>query len=329
MKSIKGIIRPSELAPFIKPADALNAFIIVFIYALSFGLIYLSHKMNMISVTILCMIIMGGVHNTTATFIHEAAHGHVFSNKKINDILGHFFFAAPLVSYLEDYRYLHWEHHRHTGKINKDPELALYRAMGIKPSGHTKAEVMMIYVKSIVGILSIKGLIFLNKFYMANRKKGLIKPPGFFEHAAVVFWMVVIPALMWKMGLLMSYFWVWVVPIFTTCTTLLVWHGLGEHIREKDSCLSQNTFTHKFDMMTNLFIYPINSGYHLEHHLYPQLPWHAMVKFRKWAEQNPAYNALAQELEVDGYFFGSKTIVEKSFPTNELLSPEGSPSSSL
>ena len=329
MKSIKGIIKPSELAPFIKPADAMNALIIVFIYAFSFALIYLNQKIDHIAVTILFMIIMGGVHNTTATFIHEAAHGHVFSNKKVNDMLGHFFFAAPLVSYLEDYRYLHWEHHRHTGKVNKDPELAMYRAMGLKPSGHTKAEVVMIFAKSILGILSIKGLMYLNKFYMSNRKKGLIKQPGLFEHAAVVFWVVVVPLIMWKMGLLMSYLVIWLVPIFTTCTTLLLWHGFGEHIREKDSDLSQNTFTHKFDVITNLFIYPINSGYHLEHHLYPQLPWHAMVKFRKWAEQNPAYNALARDLEVDGYFVGKKTIVEMSFPVSESLSPVGSPSSSL
>lgn len=329
MKSIKGIIKPSELAPFIKSANTLNALIIAFIYGLSFSLILLNHHLNSVWATILFMIIMGGVHNTTATFIHEAAHGHVFSNKKINDVLGHFFFAAPLGTYLEDYRYLHWEHHRHTGKKGKDPELELYRAMGLRPGNFTRSEVVMIFIKSIVGIHSFKGLLFLNKFYMSKRKEGLIKRPGLYEHAALGFWFVIVPLLMWKMGLLLSYLLIWLVPIFTVCTTLLLWHGFGEHIREKDSCLSQNTFTHKFDMVTNLFIYPIQSGYHLEHHLYPQLPWHAMAKFRKWAEQHPAYLELAQDYEVDGYFFGKKTIVEMAFPINESLSPAGNPSSSL
>ena len=106
---------------------------------------------------------------------------------------------------------------------------------------------------------------------------------------------------------------VWLVPMFTVCMTFLLWHGFGEHIREKEGCLSQNTFTHKFDPITKLFIYPIQSGYHLEHHLYPQLPWYNMAKFRKWAELRPEYKELASELEADAYFYGKKTIVEMSF----------------
>lgn len=312
-KTIKGIIKPSELTPFLEHRDALNAFMIFFMYALAFGLVFLAHHFSYLPLTLLCILLMGGLWNTVATFIHEAAHGHVFSNNKINDRLGHFFFAAPLGVYLEDYRHLHWEHHRHTGKMGRDPELNLYRALGLKTSGFTKKEVVWVFVQSIIGISAVKGVIFLNKFFMSNRKSGAVKRPGFFEHAAVGFWYFVLPVMMWKLGMLGSFLLVWLVPMFTVCLTFLLWHGFGEHIREKESCLCENTFTHNFDPLTKLFIYPIQSGYHLEHHLFPQLPWYNMSKFRKWAEQRPEYRELARELEADSYFYGKKSIVSMSF----------------
>lgn len=263
---------------------------------------------------------MGAVQHNIATFVHEVAHGHLFSNKNLNEKLGQFFFAAPLFGYVEDYRFFHWEHHRHTGKVDRDPELLLYRTLGLKTEGFTTGEVIKVFLKSVSGIYAVKGLLFMNKFYFAKRKEGLIKNPGLFEHGTVAFWLIVIPMLMWKLELLGTYLLVWIVPMLTIFTTLLLWHGFGEHVREKDSCLCENTFTHRFDLLTTLFLYPINSSFHLEHHLYPQLPWHGLKSFRKWADQNPEYKKLASALEVDSYFHGKKTIVEFSFPkTSESL----------
>ena len=316
-KTIKGVIKPSELIPFIKSGNALNAFMVILLYSMAFGLIYLSHMMASLPVTLICMLLMGAIQHTIATYIHEAAHGHVFSNKNLNDKFGQFFFAAPLLGYLEDYRYFHWEHHRHTGKIDKDPELMLYQFQGIKTSEFSSKEILMLFIRSITGITTIKGLAFLNKYYMTKRKEGLIKNPGFFEHASVAFWVIAVPLLMWKMNMLGTYLIVWIVPIFTIFATLLSWHGYGEHIREKEICLSQNTFTHRFNFLTTIFLYPINSSFHLEHHLYPQLPWHEIKSFRKWADEKPEYKELASRLEVDSYFYGKKSILNLSFPKKE------------
>ena len=95
-KTIKGVIKPTELIPFIKSANALNALMVILLYFVAFGLIYLSHMMASLPVTLICMILMGAIQHTIATYIHEAAHGHVFSNKNLNDKFGQFFFAAPL-----------------------------------------------------------------------------------------------------------------------------------------------------------------------------------------------------------------------------------------
>lgn len=113
--------------------------------------------------------------------------------------------------------------------------------------------------------------------------------------------------------MLQTYLLVLIVPMVTLLTVFLLWHSFGEHIREKESCLSANTFTHKFGILATLVLYPIQSSYHLEHHLYPQLPWHSMKKFRACAEKNPEYKRLAGQLKADGYFIEKKTIVKMAF----------------
>jgi fatty acid desaturase len=260
------------------------------------------------------MVMSAVIQHTLATFIHEAAHGHVFSNKFINDHLGHFLYAAPLVSYLEDYKYFHWEHHRFTGKIEKDPELMLYRSMGVKSTYSNRKEVIFLFLQTLFGITALKGLIFLNKFYTAKRLTGEIKKPGLFEHLSLFFWNAIVPWIFWRYGLLFAYLIIWIIPMLTIFTTLLMWHGLGEHIRERDCDLSQNTFTHHFNFLTTLILYPINSSYHLEHHLFPQLPWHSLKKFRLWAEKNPDYKKRANKLLVRSYFSGEQSIFNLSFP---------------
>jgi fatty acid desaturase len=103
-------------------------------------------------------------------------------------------------------------------------------------------------------------------------------------------------------------------PILTLTPLLIRWHSFGEHIREQDVCPTENTFTHKFSLIPTLFLYPINSSFHLEHHLYPQIPWHQLKDFYTWANQNPVYREKSEQLTVDGFFAGDKTILDKAFP---------------
>jgi fatty acid desaturase len=316
-KSLKGLIKPSELVPFQKAKNFLNFSIIFFLFFLTFSLIYIHSLYPYLYITLPFMIISAVAQHTLATFIHEAAHGHVFSNKSFNDRAGHFLFAAPLLSYLEDYRYFHWEHHRFTGKTGKDPELFLYRAMGVKKTYQKKSEIFLLFFQTLIGMTAIKGLIFLNKFYIQKRSSGEIKRPGLFEHLSILFWAIIVPWFFWKNGLIFSYVIVWIFPMFTIFTTLLMWHGLGEHIREKESELHENTFSHHFNFLTTLILYPINSSYHLEHHLYPQLPWHSMKKFRAWAEGREEYKKLADQLVVENYFQGEKSVLNLAFPIKE------------
>jgi fatty acid desaturase len=93
--------------------------------------------------------------------------------------------------------------------------------------------------------------------------------------------------------------------------------GLGSIFGKKNSACVKIPFLITLIFLRTQILYPINSSYHLEHHLYPQLPWHSLKKFRHWAETNSEYKRLGSKLEAEAYFFGEKSIAKLSFPRSQ------------
>lgn len=311
---LKGIFTQKELAPFTAQRNGINIVYLLGLYALSFAIMGFYPRYGNALYIIIGFLVMGAVQHTLATFVHEAAHMGLFTNRKMNDFFGHLLCAAPLISFMKDYRYFHFEHHRHTGKIDKDPELKFYRAMNVKPTYSSKKEILQVFINDFTGVSYIRGLIHVLKFFSEKRKQGVIENPTVIDNLAVLAWLTVFPFIMFKLGLIVPYLIFWLAPILTLTPVLLRWHSFGEHIREKQSCASENTFTHQFSLIPTLFLYPINSSYHLEHHLYPQIPWYSLRKFYKWANQNEVYARNSAKLTVDGYFIGKETILTNAFP---------------
>jgi fatty acid desaturase len=257
---------------------------------------------------------MGAVQHTLGTFVHEAAHLHLFQHKKLNHIAGHYLCAAPLLSYLEDYRYFHFEHHRHTGKIGRDPELLFYRAMGIAPTASSRGEVVRLFLLDLTGIHYFRGLRYLLSFFQEKRARGVIRRPTTSEHMGLLVWVTLIPGLFWATDLFLPFFLFWLLPLITISPLLLRWHGFGEHVREQGDDAYENTITHKLGVIATLFLYPINSSYHLEHHLFPQIPWYHLRRMHHFALQNPTYREKTAPLTVDRYFLGEASVVNRAFP---------------
>ncbi len=315
MKSeLKSLFTQKELHPFTGHKDLYNVIYLMLLYVTAGAIIFFYPKFNNAFYIVTGVLLMGIIQHTLATFIHESAHFHMFQNKKWNDLAGHILCAAPLVSYLKDYRYFHFEHHRHTGKADRDPELKFYRAMSIKPAYSNRREVLVVFIKDLAGINYVKGLLFALNFFAEKRKQGIIENPTVLEHAAVMAWFTLIPFLMFKAGLLTPYLIFWILPILTLSPLLLRWHGFGEHVREINTTDAENTLTHRMSFLPTAFLYPLNSSFHLEHHLYPQLPWYQLKNFYKWARKNPVYASQSDHLTVDGFFLGEKSVISVTFP---------------
>src|SRR5262245_21797183 len=73
---------------------------------------------------VLAIMLIGARQLGLAILMHDAAHGALHSNQKINDWVGEWLCAAPVGAKLEAYRAYHLKHHRFTEQP-EDPDLPL------------------------------------------------------------------------------------------------------------------------------------------------------------------------------------------------------------
>jgi fatty acid desaturase len=64
-------------------------------------------------------------------FIHEAAHFNIHPKKKINDLLSNIFLGWFTGVYIQDYRIVHWEHHKKLGLVS-DTENSYFNSLNFK-----------------------------------------------------------------------------------------------------------------------------------------------------------------------------------------------------
>jgi fatty acid desaturase len=63
-------------------------------------------------------------------FLHEAAHHNLSKDRQVNDILSNIFIGSLLGQNINDYRGIHWGHHRYHGETN-DPEHVYFDPLNI------------------------------------------------------------------------------------------------------------------------------------------------------------------------------------------------------
>ncbi len=88
------------------------------------GLAWQWHWLAGLAVTPFALAIVGGRQLGLAILMHEAAHGLLSSNRKLNNFLGQWLCAASVGSDLVSYRAYHLTHHRFTQQP-EDPDLPL------------------------------------------------------------------------------------------------------------------------------------------------------------------------------------------------------------
>src|SRR6478735_4993447 len=84
--------------------------------------------------------LVAALQNHLQILQHDAAHGHLFRNRKLNDSWADLFLAMPFLSRIRSYRAFHFEHHRHVLDPVRDPELPYYADQGFDFKGLTRKQ---------------------------------------------------------------------------------------------------------------------------------------------------------------------------------------------
>ncbi len=198
------------------------------------------------------------------TLEHEATHKTPFASERLNEAVGHlcgFLIFLPF----QWFRYFHLAHHRWTNLPGKDPELA-----SEKPCGKTA---WVWHVSGLPYWTAESRLLF---DLARGRTEGEYLPASALPRiVSEARWMLFCYALV-LISLLISplLFWVWLLPLVLAQPALRL-YLLAEH---GDCPQVVNMFENTRTTFTTALMRFLawNMPYHVEHHVYPAVPFHQL-----------------------------------------------------
>lgn len=235
---------------------------------------------------LLAIPIIGARQLGLAIIMHEAAHGGVSKNPKLNDFLGLWLAGAPIGGSLKSYRPYHLLHHKFTQQP-EDPDLGLSAPFPI-----TKHSLRRKIFRDLTGQTFYKQR--LNQ--IANALGLNLRKTGGAENRSTTAREAVIPFLLTNLLLLIGltlagawwvFFILWLLPLATWNQLVTRLRNIAEHaVIPDDNDPLRHARTVRTNILDRAIIAPYWVNYHCEHHMFMHVPCYNLPQAHKYLEQN-------------------------------------------
>jgi len=281
---------------------------------LLWGLILLSlalaHWAGNLLVSALCFIVIASRQLALTHMVHEASHFRLLPNKKLNDLVSDFFFAAPVLITTQHYRAQHLPHHKHLGNSGLDTDRRAWytirrwhfvrRSLLILSGGEALA--------TFLSYSNVNENASAGKAALARRVMLVAITNG-----------LLLGYCAW-LGSVWLYVGLWVLPMFTLTMYFLTLRVIAEHQMVEYSHQQTDAFRHDLSDPLIRTVQPgplgrfllgsLNFFYHHEHHLAPSVRYTNLPKLHRLLIARGYYQRYPQALG-PGYL---TTLYQLVFP---------------
>jgi fatty acid desaturase len=241
---------------------------------------------------------IGARQHALIVLAHDAAHYRLCRNRRLNDWLGEILLAWPFVLFtMQAYRRNHFPHHRHVNS-DRDPDWVRKQTDEWRfPKTRTQLAWLLLTYASGVGF--IRFIIVASKLPKTQVARD-DREQRAFSRVRIAFILLTLAAITalhaWPQYLLF-----WVVPYVTWMQLCFQIRSIAEHfaISGRRGVFAE-TRTVAAGWFDRTFILPKNANYHLEHHLYPSVPFYRLPQLHALLMQRPGYRESAHISR--GYF---------------------------
>ena len=207
-----------------------------------------------------------------AILMHEAAHGGLSPNRRLNDVLGHWLCAVPVGASLTAYRPYHLAHHKYAQQA-EDPDLVLSAPFPV-----TRASLRRKIIRDLTGQTFFKQRVLLALDGRRAKVSGAGASTADADDAvvtgrSVVTFLLANLALLLALslaGLWWAWFVLWLLPMATWFPMVTRLRNIAEHACVEGS--STDPFraarTTRASWWERAFIAPYWVNFHAEHHLF-------------------------------------------------------------
>jgi len=270
-----GMAVPELRAELRRIADVRNAGQVLLAWAQALGTVALAAWIGHPLAYLAAVVLMGPAFARFAIIGHEAAHKLLFTNKRVNDWVGRWLVAYPAFVPLEAYRRSHFAHHKEEFGPN-EPDMNLYVGYPITPASLRRK--LWRDARGTSGWKNLKGLLGALRSEMARPVALRI-----LGAQAVLLAVAIAVGRWWLYPVL------WLLPWMTSWRVINRLRAIAEHGGMQRSKDRRETTHHvRQSWPARFFIVPLNTGWHLAHHVDMGVPWRNLPR-------------LHAELEAAGY----------------------------
>lgn len=284
----------ADITPTLKQLSRLTAWksmaAILFDWGFIVGSFVLASSVGHPAVWIAAAIVIATRQHALLILMHDASHFRLLQSHKANDRLSNWLLAWPLFVTTEGYRQNHLAHHRHLN-TDEDPDWVRKRGKPAWNFPKTRIGLAWLLFKELLGggfLEAIRAITDLSGRQRVAAKSHLPK----WERPA--FYLLAI-SLITYFGLWWIVLALWILPAFTLLTVILRIRSIAEHFgveHEHELNSSRNTNPYWWE---RFLLAPHNSAAHLDHHLFPSVPFYNLPKLHECLAQNPRYATCAHQ----------------------------------
>lgn len=237
----------------------------------------------------LSFLLMGRQQLALAILMHDGAHRRLYKSGRTNDWVGQLALAAPLFFSMDSYKKLHLKHHLNP-LAPDDPDLSLIGGYPIpRRSFYRKI------ARDFFGISYFKFIRYFIYMNSASGKSGRAASPStagsphpsvaHVSRMGVAFSIALAQLLifstLWLAGHPWLYLTLWVLPFMTVLQVLLRIRGIAEHAGYAPGADQRLNARTVVNPAQTFFFAPHGVHYHIEHHVYPSVPFHRLSRVHR------------------------------------------------
>ncbi len=230
-----------------------------------------------IPAVVLASVIVGCRLQALFIIFHDAVHGLIAKNRRVNDFIINLFVGIPTFVLVQVFRPVHLKHHQAVGTEYDPEKILLYsnQPWNYKPLRLSKLVIQFLNDILIVGL--IKTMMRMRK-ELNNPNSKLQLPQGkiYVETwVALAIWIAIITTLILTVNgsVLLKVLTVYLIGFFVVMAFLVKLRSMGEHSLGSDD---EVTNSWRAGLLGRLTLWPYHINYHKEHHQCTALKWHEL-----------------------------------------------------
>jgi len=231
---------------------------------------------------VISLVVLGGRHLGLGALMHECGHGTLFKSKPLNQWIGKWLCAGPMLYRLDDYMSNHLKHHAKAGSV-EDPDLSRYQHYPV-----SSASLKRKLLRDICGRTTFNFLrtTLRNNHIISideqGRKHFSARRLFVRLHAGIVSNIILLTVLA-LLGAPELYL-LWIAAYFSFYMVFSRIRNLAEHavvpdLFDPDPRLHTRTVLARW--WERFTFAPNHVNYHLEHHLLPSVPKYRLARFHE------------------------------------------------